>query len=55
MKKELLKLLDEAMTIASEAITLAEEYAGGDSETAQELSYQYEELELKIKKLNEEH
>jgi hypothetical protein len=46
-KKEIIKLLDKAMEIAGEALYLAEEYSGGESETAQELCRQFEKLEVK--------
>lgn len=49
--KKLCKLLGEAMTIAGEAIHLADQYAGGESETAQALGKKFEKLELKIAKL----
>lgn len=46
-KNEIIKLLDKAMEIAGEALYLAEEYSGGESETAQELCRQFEKLEVK--------
>jgi hypothetical protein len=52
-KKEIIKLLDQAMDIASEALYLAEEYSGGESETAQELSRLFEKLELKYSSIYE--
>lgn len=51
--KKLCKLLGEAMTIAGEAIHLADQYAGGESETAQALGKKFGKLELKIGKLEE--
>jgi hypothetical protein len=53
LHKKLCKLLGEAMTIAGEAIHLADQYAGGESETAQALGKEFEKLELKIEKLEE--
>lgn len=53
LHKKLCKLLGEAMTIAGEAIDLADQYAGGESETAQSLGKKFEKLELKIGKLEE--
>ena len=53
LHKKLCKLLGEAMTIAGEAIHLADQYAGGESETAQALGKELEKLELKIEKLEE--
>ena len=52
LHKKLCKLLGEAMTIAGEAIHLADQYAGGESETAQALGKEFEKLELKIEKLS---
>jgi hypothetical protein len=41
-------LFFEAMKIAGAAIALAEDYSGGESETAQYLSKEYDRLNLKF-------
>jgi hypothetical protein len=43
-------LFFEAMKIAGAAIALAEDYSGGESETAQYLSKEYDKLNLKFDK-----
>ena len=43
-------LFFEAMQIAGAAIALAEDYSGGESETAQYLSKEYDKLNLKFDK-----
>jgi|LakMenE01Jun11ns_1017448.scaffolds.fasta_scaffold9835390_2 hypothetical protein len=48
-----MKHLHEAMTLASEAIYLADAYAGGDSETAKQLSSLYDKLEIKVGELED--
>ncbi len=48
--KRLTKLLNEAVLLAGEAIALADAYAGGDSETADDLGLQLTALEERISK-----
>jgi hypothetical protein len=44
------ELFFEAMKIAGAAVALAEDYSGGESETAQYLSKEYDKLNLKFDK-----
>jgi hypothetical protein len=48
--KRLTKLLNEAVLLAGEAIALAEAYAGGESETCDELTLQLTKLEARAEK-----
>jgi len=41
--------LNKAMSLAAEAISLANDYSGDDSETAKYLQKQYEKLQREIK------
>jgi hypothetical protein len=52
MKKNpnLAKLLNEAILLAGEAVALAEAYAGGESETCDELTLQLTKLEERAEK-----
>ncbi len=47
-EKQLIKLLNAAMDLGSQAVTLADEYAGGESETAIDLIEQFQKLEVEI-------
>ena len=42
------ELFFEAMKIAGAAVALAEDYSGGESETAQYLSKEYDKLNIKF-------
>jgi hypothetical protein len=42
------ELFFEAMKIAGAAIALADDYAGGESETAQHLAKEYDNLNIKF-------
>lgn len=53
MSNKITRLLDQAMTLAAEAIHLADQYSGGESETAQALGKKLEKLERSIAKLEE--
>lgn len=48
--KTLIKLLNEAMSLAVDARELADAYAGGDSETANALAKKLESLGARIAK-----
>ena len=48
--EELLKKFDEAIELAYAALELAQEYSGGDSETAAVLFRKIDELERSVKK-----
>lgn len=48
--KALKAMLSEAMDIADQAITLADAYAGGESETCDYLKAKFSKLENKINK-----
>jgi hypothetical protein len=51
-KPALQDLFFEAMKLAAAAIALADDYSGGESETAQHLAKQYDKLNLKFDKEN---
>ena len=46
------ELFFEAMKIAGAAIALADDYSGGESETAQHLAKEYDKLNIKFDKSN---
>jgi hypothetical protein len=48
--KTLIKLLDEAMQLAGEGWELADAYAGGESESADELDKKLDRLHCRIDK-----
>jgi hypothetical protein len=51
MNKNHKKLLEQAMTIASEAIYLAGAYSGNDSESVAQLEKQFELLEYEVNEI----
>jgi hypothetical protein len=49
MKTKTQQALNKAMSLAAEAISLANDYSGDESETAKHLQKQYEKLQREIK------